>query len=157
MQPWPTDFRQNATTAEILGIFFLLSLLGKVLFPWWSSPQPHILSKVMQLRLLLHGKCSFCFPATTSSAHTLVQQQLLLFAQPFPGPDRRWMFENYSLQEQLFSTAFGWTPLTPAGEKVHLSGSALSLNNLHCDSAWDISYIWYIFLLEIKNPPSREW
>jgi len=23
---------------------FLLTLLGKVLFPWWSSPQPYILS-----------------------------------------------------------------------------------------------------------------
>lgn len=41
---------------------FLLTLLEKVSFPWWSSPHPYILSKVMQLRLLLHRKYSFYLP-----------------------------------------------------------------------------------------------
>lgn len=62
VQPWPRDFRHNAATTEIVGIFFCWLCWEKVLFPWWSSPQPYILSKVMQLRLLLRRKYSFCLP-----------------------------------------------------------------------------------------------
>lgn len=61
MQSWPQDFRQNCYYQWNSWNIFLLAVLGKVLFPWWSSPQPCILSKVMQLRLLLRRKHSFCF------------------------------------------------------------------------------------------------
>lgn len=133
-----------------------MTLLGKVLFPWWSSLKPYILSKVMQLRLLLRRKYSFCLLCF----HILCTHASAAAAPALSSAISRlqtstWMSENYSLQGQVFSTLFVWTPLTLAGEKTSRAGSALSLIRKCCASVQDISYTWYIFLLEMKNPPGN--
>lgn len=131
-----------------------MTLVGNVLFPWWSSLKPYILSKVMQLRLLLRRKYSFLPSMLPHPPHTChCSSSSCSFLSHFQAQTCTWMLEDYSLQEQLFSTLFIWTPLILVGEKTSRAGSALSLNSKSCASVQNISYIWYIFLMEIKTPP----
>lgn len=81
-----------------------------------------------------------------------LQQQLLLFPQPFPGSDKHLDVRGLLSAGAAVFHIVHLNTCNTAGVKTSGAGSALSLNSKCCASTQDISYKWYIFLLEMKIP-----
>lgn len=131
---------------------FLLTLLEKVSFPWWSSPHPYILSKVMQLRLLLHRKYSFYLPLfcilRTRSQAAVAPALCSAVPRPYRLLD---ISELLSARAAAFHVTWLNT-FSTVWSGTHRGPAVLYPQIVYHHSTWDFFCMWYI----LRNEDSQE-